>query len=104
MNKITIANITRKDFEGKRIRILAAQKELFPEERRGFPQVYDVTVLWKGDSYACAYRIGSKDGNLRSGVLRLQSGLAEALGDWVGKRLELKQNDNMQYELKPVGR
>lgn len=104
MNKITIANITRKDFQGKQIRILSAQKALFPEERRGFPQTYEVQVMWKGNPYGCAYHIGSKDGRSRSGILRLQNGLAEAMGSWVGKSLELERTGNMQYKLKPVGK
>jgi hypothetical protein len=104
MNTIIIANITRRDFLGKRIRILAAQKELFPEERRGFPQTYDVTVTWKSRSYACTYRIGSKDGRARSGVLRLKDGLAEAMSEWVGKALKLERVGRNKYELNPVRR
>jgi hypothetical protein len=102
MNKITIANVTRKDFQGKQIRILSAQKVLFPEERCGFPQTYDVRIIWKGNAYGCVYRIGSKDGKSRSGILRLQNGLAEAMGKSVGKLLELERIGNMQYKLKPV--
>jgi len=104
MNRITITNITRKDFQAKQIRILAAQKALFPEERRGFPQIYDVTVTWNGHSYPCSYRIGSKDGKMRSGVLRLHTGLAEAMGDRVGKTLELERAGATHYKIKPVGR
>ena len=104
MNRITITNITRKDFQAKQIRILASQKEVFPDEQRGNPQIYDVTVTWDGHSYPCSYRIGSKDGKMRSGILRLQNGLAEAMGDWVGETLELERTRTTHYKIKPVGR
>lgn len=42
MNRTTIANITAKDYQKKQIRIPASQKDLFPEERRGFPDTYDI--------------------------------------------------------------
>ncbi len=99
MKEITITNITRKDCEGKRIRILARQKELFPAERPGVPKTYDVTVIWRGDRYSCTYRMGSRDGKARSGVLRLKDGLAETLGDKVGKSLILKRAGNNKYQL-----
>lgn len=101
MNRITITNVTRKDFQAKQIRILAAQKELFPDEQRGNPQIYDVTVSWDGHSYPCSYRIGSKDGKMRSGILRLQNGLAGAMGNWVGKALELERMGTTNYKIKP---
>lgn len=104
MNRTTIANITAKDFQKKQIRILAAQKDLFPDERRGVPHTYDIMVSWKGQAYGCTYRIGSKDGKLRSGVLRLTEGLAEAMRNWVGKVLELERTGKNIYKLKPVGR
>ncbi len=99
MNEIAIANITYKDFEGKRIRILVHQKEMFPEERPGFPETYDIAVVWKGRDYRCTYTIGSKDGKSRSGALRLKDGLAVALGNRVGKRLALKRTDKSKYHL-----
>ena len=90
MNTATIANITRKDFEHKQIRILAAQKELFADETRGFPQTCDINMIWQGHTYHCSYRIGSKDERGCSWVLRLKDGLAENLGDLVRKTLEMK--------------
>jgi hypothetical protein len=102
MKETIISNITRKDFEGKRIRILSHQKELFPQEQYGFPKTYDVIVTWGDSSYRCTYRIGSKDGKARSGVLRLKDGLAEVLGDRVGMALALKRIDNNKYYLTAI--
>ena len=99
MKEITITNITRKDCEGKQIRILVHQKELFPPETPGFPETFNVTVIWRGDRYGCTYRIGSRDGKTRSGVLRLKDGLAEMLGERVGKALILKRVGNNKYQL-----
>lgn len=103
MNMITIANIARKDFEQRQIRILAAQKELFPAERRGFPKACDVTVIWKDLPFNCAYRIGSTDGRVRSAVLHLKDGLAEAMSDWVGKSLGVERIGHNKYHLIPAG-
>lgn len=99
MNEITVTNITRKDCERKQIRILAHQKELFPTERPGFPENYDITVIWEDSPYSCTYRIGSKDGKARSGVLRLKNELAEALGDRLGQKLILKRTGKNKYYL-----
>jgi hypothetical protein len=103
MNTISIANITRKDFERKQIRLLAAQKALFPAEQPGFPKKYDVIVTWKAHFYHCVYRVGSKDGRAGSGVLLLKNGLSEDLGDWVGKTSHLKRLNNNKYSLTTAG-
>jgi hypothetical protein len=99
MNEITITNITQKDVQRKQIRILAHQKELFPTERPGFPMAYAIKVSWKSRSYNCTYTIGSKDGRARSGVIRLKDGLAEALGERVGKAVVLKRIGKNEYHL-----
>lgn len=75
-----------------------ASKRTVPEQH-GFPKTYDVTVIWEDNLYSCAYRIGSRDGKARSGVLRLKDGLAEALGNITGKTLVLKQTGSNQYHL-----
>lgn len=99
MNEITIKNITQKDYQRTQIRILADQKEMFPPERPGYPNTYNVTINWKGDVYECDYRIGSKDGKQRSGILRLKNGLPDALGNRVGKILILQKITNNEYNL-----
>ncbi|MDO6435639.1 hypothetical protein Q4E93_33810 [Flavitalea sp. BT771] len=99
MKEITIINITQKDCDRKQIRILAHQKELFPMEGPGYPETYEITVVWEDKSYRCAYRIGSRDGKLRSGVLRLKDGLAEAVGNGVRKTLILNRTGSNEYHL-----
>ena len=99
MNEITIKNITQKDFERQQIRILAHQKEMFPPEHRGFPKTYDVTIICSDQAYSCTYKIGSKDGKARSGVLRLKDGLAKTSGYGVGRILILKKAGNNRYRL-----
>jgi hypothetical protein len=99
MNEIAITNITQKDRERKQIRILAHQKELFPTERPGFPQTYDITVIWEDDPYSCTYRIGSKDSKTRSGVLRIKDELAESLDSPFRRNLILKRIGKNEYHL-----
>ncbi|SFN34419.1 hypothetical protein SAMN05428949_2502 [Chitinophaga sp. YR627] len=99
MSEITVTSITQRDIERKQIRILANQKELFPTEQRGFPKIYDITVICEYTVYDCTYKIGSKDGKARSGVLRLKGGLEEALGNTVGKVFVFKWTGNNQYHL-----
>ncbi|HWB93324.1 MAG TPA: hypothetical protein VG605_15790 [Puia sp.] len=102
MNKITITNITRKDYARKQIRILAHQKDLFPAERPGFPKTYDITIVWGDNPYNCTYTIGSKDGKFRSGILRLKGGLAETLGNKVRNALICHRIAKNQYHLIPA--
>jgi len=102
MNKITITNITKKDFARKQIRVLAHQKDLFPAEQPGFPKTFDITVVWGDISYNCTYTIGSKDGKSRSGVLCLKAGLAETLSNRAGKTLVLHRTANNKYHLTPA--
>jgi len=99
MNEITIKNITQKDFERQQIRILAHQKEMFPPEHRGFPKTYDVTIICSDQAYSCTYKIGSKDGKARSGVLKLKEGLADATDYRMRQALILKEIGNNKYRL-----
>ncbi|HMI63199.1 MAG TPA: hypothetical protein VK518_19920 [Puia sp.] len=99
MKEIIIANITPKDCERKQIRILANQKELFPAEQRGFRKIYDVNIIYGNNAYSCTYRIGSRDGRARSGVLCLYDGLGEVLANKNTKKLALKWKENNEYHL-----
>lgn len=99
MNNITITNITPKDQAKKQIRILVAQKHLFPQEERGVPKTYDVQITHNGKPYPCTYRIGSADGKSRSGVLRLHNELAMMINS--GQTYRLQQKGNLKHELSP---
>jgi len=71
MNKIEINNITDNDVNRKSLRILKDQKLLFPNEISGQPKTYNLNFKISNCDYVINYRIGSKDGKSRSGVLKL---------------------------------
>ncbi|MEP2445793.1 MAG: hypothetical protein ABJI69_01085 [Balneola sp.] len=72
---ITITNITKTDIASYKIRITKDHKFLFPSEKIGEPITHDITVRINRVNYPAAYRIGSKDGKQRSGLLSLGSEL-----------------------------
>lgn len=80
MSKSIIANnITESDISSNQLRITIANKHLFPSEKVGQPQVYNIKLVYNGNDFSCTYRIGSKDGKSRSGVLKLGSGLVSSM-------------------------
>lgn len=68
---IYISNITAKDAKSKKIRITVDNKHLFPQERRGESNTYDLDFVVGDSEFKASYTIGSKDGRSRSGVLKL---------------------------------
>ena len=70
---IYVDNITNGDVKSNQLRIRAEQKPIFPSEQRGNPVTYDLRFKVKNHEFIAKYRIGSKDGKARSGVLRLGS-------------------------------
>lgn len=96
---MNITTITTKDQAKKQIRILVAQKRLFPHEERSVPKTYDVSIMRDGKAYPCIYRIGSADGKSRSGILRLHDELAMIISS--GETYSIQQKGNLKYELSP---
>jgi hypothetical protein len=68
---LIINNITDKDVTKGQIRITVANKPFFPEEIMGKPMTHPMTFIYEGGEYPASYKIGSKDGKSRSGVLKL---------------------------------
>jgi len=68
---IYIDNITDSDVSARKIRIKVANKHLFPTERTGVPQTYELRFRVNDYDFQATYTIGSKDGKSRSGVLKL---------------------------------
>ncbi len=67
---IYIENITDKDYSKKQVRIIVRNKFLFPDEIIGISKVYNLIIIIGSNEFQTTYRIGSKDGKSRSGVLK----------------------------------
>lgn len=65
-----INNITQSDVSSNQIRIIQGNKHLFPAEKLGTTETYDITLIYNGEDYTGTYKIGSKDGRSRSGILK----------------------------------
>ncbi len=70
METFTIQNITETDVKKKRIRILTANRKLFPSEIKGEPQTYNINIVFNEISYSTTYKTGSRDGLSRSGIIK----------------------------------
>jgi len=68
---IFIDNITKSDAKSRNIRITVDNKFLFPAELLGHPKTYPLNFSTGPKEFIATYRIGSKDGKSRSGVLKL---------------------------------
>ena len=101
--KITINNITAIDIGHKRLRIVKGNKPLFPKEIVGTPQKYNLKVIYGKKEYPTSYIIGSKDGKIRSGVLRLGHDLyLHKLNITLKTILEIELLDNGKYVIRKV--
>ena len=97
---IIVNNITASDVSSNQVRITVDNKHLFPSEKVGQPQVYNVTLVFNGGAYDCTYRIGSKDGKSRSGVLKLGSGLVSIMNLHQGELITISAISTGKYEIK----
>jgi hypothetical protein len=68
---IFIDNITNGDSKSRNIRITVNNKHLFPTEQLGNPMTYNLNFSVNNKNFIAKYKIGSKDGKSRSGVLKL---------------------------------
>ncbi len=101
MNKsIIVNNITESDVSSNQLRITIANKHLFPSEKVGQPQVYNISLVYKGKVFSCTYRIGSKDGKSRSGVLKLGSDLVSSMKLRSSNIVTISALAAGQYEIK----
>ena len=81
MKTIIIDNITEKDVSSKQIRITVSNKELFPEEFLGKPITHNLlfSIYPESETYQVSYKIGSKDGKSRSGILKFPKDIYEEI-------------------------
>lgn len=68
---IVIDNITSSDVGKNQIRIIVNNKHLFPKENPGNPKTYTLRFRTNNSEFDALYKIGSLDGRLRSGILKL---------------------------------
>ena len=102
-NSIIITNITAKDAKAKKIRITANNKPLFPSERSGIVQKYDLTFSHNDEYYIANYTIGSKDRRNRSGIIKLGDELyLNKLNISEGTSLRIRKIDLHKYEINKI--
>jgi len=100
MNTITINNITSLDAQHKQIRITVENKFLFPAEKIGFPQTYNLTFIIQDTEFIARYRIGSHDGKSRSGVLKIGTHpYINLLQITEGSTLKITKNQDYKYSI-----
>ncbi|MDG4946851.1 hypothetical protein NMK71_10525 [Weeksellaceae bacterium KMM 9713] len=68
---IYIDNITSGDVSKNQLRIKKDNKYLFPKEKQGEPNTYYLPFKYGKSNFDATYKIGSKDGKSRSGILKL---------------------------------
>lgn len=100
MNTITINNITNLDAQTKKIRITVENKFLFPAEKIGIPETYNLKFIIQDMEYIARYTIGSHDGKSRSGVLKIGSHpYVNLLQTTEGSTLKITKNQDNSYSL-----
>ena len=98
-NKILIKNITTNDESSKKIRIVVANKHLFPIEEKGVPKTYRLNFIYLDNEFKAKYTIGSKDGKSRSGVLILGSDVYDNLIKIKAKDILKIVKENNKYTI-----
>lgn len=100
MNTIIIDNITSLDAQTKKIRITVENKFLFPLEKIGIPQTYNLTFIIQDMEYIARYTIGSHDGKSRSGVLKIGTHpFVNLLQITEGSTLKISKNQDNKYSI-----
>lgn len=69
--EIIIDNITDSDVNARKIRIKSNNKFIFPDEQVGKPSTYSLNFRIGSKNFVGEYKIGSKDGKSRSGILKV---------------------------------
>ena len=97
---IFIDNITNGDAKSRNIRITVDNKHLFPAEQLGNPMTYDLNFSLNNEEFVAKYRIGSKDGKSRSGVLKLGDKVYnEILKIKTGTNLKISKSGENKYSI-----
>jgi hypothetical protein len=93
---VYIDNISKSDVKSRNIRIKVENKHLFPPDKLGQPISYSLNFKAEKTDFIAKYKIGSKDGKSRSGVLKLGDSIyQETLKIQIGTNLKIcKSKDN----------
>jgi hypothetical protein len=100
-NSIVINNITARDAESRRLRILNHNKFLFPAERNG-RTVYDIIIVFNGIKYDAKYTIGSNDEINRSGIIKLFQNLFNVIGIQEGTVLKMTRSQDSIFTIEKL--
>ena len=93
-----IDNITKSDMKSRNIRIKVDNKHLFPTEKLGNPISYFLDFKVGNIDFVAEYKIGSKDGKSRSGILKLGDRIyQETLRIQIGTNLKIGKSKENKY-------
>ncbi len=97
---IIINNITESDLKSRILRITVENKRIFPTEKTGYPTTYHLHFSAGSIDFVAEYRIGSKDGKSRSGVLKLGDNIyLETLKINEGTSLKISKSKDNKYRI-----
>ena len=95
---VYIDNITNSDKKSRNIRIKVENKYLFPPEKFGNPISYLLNFKVEKTEFIAEYKIGSKDGKSRSGILKLGDKVyQEILKIQTGTSLKITKSKDDKY-------
>ena len=98
-----IDNITTSDIKSRNIRIKVANKHLFPSEKPGVPTSYLLDFTVGNIDFIAEYKIGSKDGKSRSGILKLGDNIyQETLKIKTGTNLRINKLTENKYRIEKL--
>ena len=100
---IYIDNITESDLKSRDVRIKVENKYLFPEEKPGNPTSYLLDIIIGDIDFVAEYKIGSKDGKSRSGILKLGDGIyQDTLSIRAGTGLKISKLKGNKYRIEKL--
>lgn len=98
-----IDNITSSDLKSRIIRIKVENKHLFPAEKQGVPTSYPLDFTIGNIDFIAEYKIGSKDGKSRSGILKLGDNIyQETLKIQIGTNLKISKLTGNKYRIEKL--
>lgn len=98
-----IDNITTSDIKSRNIRIKVENKHLFPSEKPGVPTSYLLDFTVGNSDFIAEYKIGTKDGKSRSGILKLGDNIyQETLKIKTGTNLKISKLTGNKYRIEKL--
>ncbi len=100
---IYIDNIKESDLKSRSVRIKVENKHIFPAEKPGNPTSYLLNFITGNIEFVAEYKIGSKDGKTRSGILKLGNSIyQETLKIQVGTGLKISKSKEKNYTIEKL--